>query len=67
MVRSHLYLQNLFGVVLKNRGPMLELSQVKHSHILMYNELMYCIFNYIQNSIQQLTILEIKTCKLLYF
>jgi len=31
MVRSHFYLQNTFGIVLKSRGPVLELSQGKNS------------------------------------
>ena len=48
IVRSHSYLQNRFGVVLKSRGPMLELSQGKNSQILMDNEL-NILYNYIQN------------------
>ena len=57
MLRSHFYLQNHFGVGLKSRGLMLELSQGKHSQILMDNErtMLYTIT-------QRLTILEIRTC-----
>ena len=38
MVRSHFYLKNPFGVVLKTQGPMLELSQGKNSQILIDNK-----------------------------
>ena len=39
MVRSHFYLHDMFGDVLKSQGPMLKLSQSKNSQILMDNEL----------------------------
>ena len=47
MVRSHFYLQNPVGDVLKSQGPMLELSQGKNSQILMDNEL-DIVYTYIQ-------------------
>jgi len=44
---SHFYLTNLFGIVLKSRGPMLELNQGKNSQIVKHNEL-NMLYNHIQ-------------------